>query len=93
MTRKKATPPPPAATPAKGTVRSKLGNVVARGREIGNNIAARAKTAGTKAKAAGVAAKAHVGRNKAAYIAGGLGATAGATGIALASRKKQAQSD
>ena len=79
--------------PAKGTVRSKIGNAVAKGKEFGKNVAEKAKAAGAKAKAAGLAAKAHVGRNKAAYIAGGLGAAAGATGIALASRKNKSQSD
>ena len=50
-----------------------------------------AKQIPAQAKALGMKAKAHVGRNKAAYIAGGLGAAglaAGTTGIALAGRKK-----
>ena len=90
MARKKVAAPPAAApAPAKATLKSRIGNVVAKGKEFGNNVAARAKAAGTKAKAAGLAAKAHVGRNKAAYIAGGIGAAAGTTGIALASRKKR----
>jgi len=78
-------------TPEQFLRRSKgrLGKVVAKGKDFGNTVA-------TKARAAGTAAKAHVGRNKAAYIAGGLGAAglaAGTTGIALASRKKQPQDE
>jgi hypothetical protein len=44
-------------------------------------------------KAAGTKAAAHVSRNRAAYIAGGLGAAAGAAGTAVMNRKKQAQND
>ena len=79
----------PASAPAKETIKGRLGKVVAKGKDFGNTVA-------TKARAAGTAAKAHVGRNKAAYIAGGLGAAglaAGTTGIALASRKKQPQDE
>jgi len=57
------------------------------------NIKNRTMLAGAKAKAAGIAAKAHVSRNKAAYIAGGLGAAAGAAGIAAMNRKKAAQGE
>jgi hypothetical protein len=58
--------------------------VVAKVKDFGKNI-------GGKAKAAGTAARAHVSRNRAAYIAGGAGLAAGAlTGAALA-RRKQAQ--
>ena len=39
--------------------------------------------------AAGTAAKAHVTRNKAAYIAGGAGLAAGALGGAALARRKQ----
>jgi hypothetical protein len=81
------------APPAKATIRSRLGNVVAKGKEFGNNVAGRARAAGVSAKAAGVKAASHVKRNKAAYIAGGVAAAAGAAGLAAASRKKQSQSD
>ena len=80
----------------KGKSRQNNGNtkseppLVAKGKEIGNNVASKAKAAGAKTKAAGVAAKS---RNRAAYIAGGVGATAGAAGMAMASRKKTAQGD
>jgi hypothetical protein len=73
-------------TVAKGTVVSRLGNVVAKGKDLGKNAAATVKTAGAKAAS-------HVSRNKAAYIAGGLGAAAGAAGIAAASRKRQSQDE
>jgi hypothetical protein len=43
--------------------------------------------------AAGTKAAAHVSRNKAAYIAGGLGAAAGAVGGATMSRKRQSQGE
>jgi len=78
---------------AKGTVRGKISNLVAKGKEIGNNVAAKAKATGAKPKAAGVAAKAHVSRNRAAYIAGGIGASADVAGMAIASRKKAAQGE
>ena len=86
MPRKKVSATP-AATPAKGTVRSKISNLVAKGKDFGKNIAARARATGASAKTAGKKAAAHVSRNKAAYIAGGLGA-AGVAGIAAANRKK-----
>ena len=92
MPRKKATATsPPAPAPVKETTGSRFSKAVAKGKEFSKNVADKAKVAGAKAKAAGLAAKAHVGRNKAAYIAGGLGTAAGATGIALASRKKQSE--
>ena len=51
-----------------------------------------AKLAAGQAKrrvgAAGTAAKTHVTRNKAAYIAGGAGAAAGAVGGAVLARRK-----
>ena len=53
----------------------------------------RAKAAGTAVKAAGAKAASHVSRNRAAYIAGGLGVATGAAGIAMASRKRRAQDD
>ena len=53
----------------------------------------RAKAAGTVVKAAGAKAASHVSRNRAAYIAGGLGAATGAAGMMMASRKKRAQSE
>ena len=95
MARKKkvATPVVAPAPSVKETMGSRFGKVVAKGKDFGRNVAERAKVAGAKAKAAGIAAKAHVGRNKAAYIAGGLGAAAGAAGIAAASRKKRAESE
>jgi predicted metal-dependent phosphoesterase TrpH len=51
------------------------------------------KHVGDKAAAAGTAAKAHVARNKAAYIAGGAGLAAGAAGMAALNRKKQQSHD
>jgi len=62
---------------------SRFGNLVAKGKEISNNVTMRAEAAGTRAAA-------HVSRNKAAYLASGLGA-AGMAGIAAASRKKVPQ--
>ena len=44
-----------------------------------------------KVGAAGTAAKTHVTRNKAAYIAGGAGLVAGAVGGAVLARRKKAQ--
>ena len=76
------------ATPAKETTGSRFGKVVAKGKEFGKNVASKARAAGVSAKVAGTRAAAHVSRNKAAYIAGGLGA-AGVAGIAAASRKKR----
>ena len=93
MPRKKVSATP-AATPApvKETTGSRFSKAVAKGKDFGKNIAARARVAGASAKTAGKKAAAHVSRNKAAYIAGGLGA-AGVAGIAAASRKKAAQGD
>ena len=68
-------------------------SVVAKVKDFGKNIGTRAKATGTAVKAAGAKAASHVRRNRAAYIAGGLGAAAGVAGIAVASRKKQAQSE
>ena len=88
MPRKKVSATP-AATPApvKETTGSRFSKAVAKGKDFGKNIAARARAAGASAKTAGKKAAAHVSRNKAAYIAGGLGA-AGVAGIAVANRKK-----
>jgi hypothetical protein len=47
------------------------------------------KTIGAKAKAAGTAAKKHVTRHKAAYIAGSAELAAGAVGGAVAARRKK----
>jgi len=93
MARKKATPPPPA--PVKETTGSRYSKAVAKGKGFGNNIAERAKAIGTRIKSAGTTAKAHVSRNKAAYIAGGLGAAGVATaaGIAARNRNKRAQGE
>jgi hypothetical protein len=46
-----------------------------------------------KVRAAGTAAKAHVTRNRAAYIAGGAGLAAGAIGSAVLARRKNAKSE
>ena len=86
MAKKKSVASASASASAKTTVKGKLGNIVAKGKEFGKNVA-------TKAKAAGVKAASHVSRNKAAYIAGGLGAAAGAAGMAAANRKKQSQGE
>jgi len=68
---------------------------VDKGKGFGNNVAERAKAIGTRIKSAGTTAKAHVSRNKAAYIAGGLGAAGVATaaGIAARNRNKRAQGE
>jgi hypothetical protein len=81
------------ATPAKETAGSRFSRVVAKGKDFGKNVAERAKAAGATVKAAGAKAASHVSRNRASYIAGGLGAAAGAAGMAAMSRKKQSQSD
>jgi hypothetical protein len=81
------------AIPAKETAGSKFSRVVAKGKDFGKNVAERAKVAGASVKAAGAKAASHISRNKAAYIAGGLGAVAGAAGTAALSRKKQAQGE
>ena len=63
--------------------------VIAKIKDFGKNVKA-------KAAAAGARAASHVSRNRAAYIAGGAGlavGAAGATGLAALKRRKQAQSD
>jgi len=89
MARNKAAP---AIAPVKETTGSRFSKVVAQGKDFGNNVAARVKVAGTSAQVAGKKAAAHVSRNKAAYIAGGLGAAAGVAG-GMASRKKRTEGD
>ena len=66
---------------------------VAKGKGFVNNAVQRARAAGTAVKTAGAKAASHVSRNRAAYLAGGLGAATGAAGIAMASRKRRAQDD
>ena len=73
------------------TTAAKTNGMVAKVKDFGKNIKERAKATGTAAKAAGAKAASHVSRNKAAYIAGGLGAAV--AGAAIMSRKKQAQND
>ena len=63
-----------------------VGGMVAKVKDFGKNIGTRTKATGAAVKAAS-----HVRRNRAAYIAGGLGAAVGAAGMAAASRKKQGQ--
>jgi len=92
-TAKKKVATPVAVAPAKETMGSRFNKVVAKGKDFGKNVAAKARAAGVSAKTAGTKAAAHVSRNKAAYIAGGLGAAAGAAGIVAASRKKAAQGE
>ena len=76
------------ATPAKpGTAVATVPGETAK-----TTLRGHAKQLGARAKAAGIRAAAHVSRNKAAYIAGGLGA-AGVAGLAAASRKKRAQGE
>ena len=60
------------------TTGNQTGGVVAKVEDFGKNIGSRAKATGTTVKAAGAKAASHVRRNRAAYIAGGLGAAAGA---------------
>ena len=67
--------------------------MVAKVQDFGKNIGARAKATGTAVKTAGAKAAFHVRRNRAASIAGGLGAAAGAAGMAVASRKRQAHDE
>jgi len=95
MARKKVVTPAaaPVVAPVKETMGNRFNKVVAKGKDFGKNLAVKARAAGAKAKAAGIAAKAHVGRNRAAYIAGGLGAAAGAAGIVAMNRNKRAQDD
>jgi len=72
---------------------NQTGGVVAKVKDFGKNIGTKAKATGTAVKAAGAKAASHVSRNRAAYIAGGLGAAAGAAGMAAASRKKREQGE
>ena len=67
--------------------------MVAKLKDFGKNVGERAKAVGAGVKVAGTKAASHVSRNRAAYIAGGLGAAAGAAGMAAMNRKKQAQSE
>ena len=67
-----------------------IGEYAARKAREAKLAAGHAKRAVTKA---GTAAKSHVTRNKAAYIAGGAGVAAGAIGTALARRKKPQNQD
>ena len=92
MPRKKVSATP---APVKETTGSRFSKAVAKGKDFGKNIAARARAAGASAKTAGKKATAHVSRNKAAYIAGGLGAAGVATaaGIAARNRSKAAQGE
>ena len=73
-----------AQSKATKTVGDRLNAGVAKVKDFGKNV-------GAKAKAAGTAAKTHVTRNKAAYIAGGAGLAAGAVGGAVLARRKKAQ--
>jgi len=66
------------------TVGDRVNAGVAKVKEFGKNVGARAKVAGT-------AAKTHAVRNKAAYIAGGAGLAAGAVGGAMLARRKKAR--
>ena len=75
----------------KKAVAVKKTSPVAKGKSFVNNAMERAKAAGTAVKAAGAKAASHVSRNRAAYIAGGLGAATGAAG--MASRKRRAQNE
>jgi hypothetical protein len=93
MAKKTVKAVPAKTAPTKETVGSRFSKVVAKGKDFGKNVAEKAKAAGASVKAAGTKAAAHVSRNRAAYIAGGLGAAAGAAGMAVANRKKQSQSD
>jgi hypothetical protein len=78
-------PTPAQASPTK-TVNYRFNAGVAKVKDFGKNVGAKAKELGGRAKA-------HVSRNRAAYIAGGAGLAAGAAGATLLSRKKRAQSD
>ena len=77
----------------KKTVAVKETSPVAKGKGFVNNATEKAKAAGTAIKAAGAKAASHVSRNRAAYIAGGLGVATGAAGMVAASRKRQSQDD
>jgi hypothetical protein len=59
---------------------------LAKVKEFGKNVKAKAAELGCKAKA-------HVSRNRAAYIAGGAGVAAGALGGAALARRKKAQKE
>jgi hypothetical protein len=72
-----------AQAPASKTVGDRVNSGVAKVKDFGKNM-------GNRAKVAGTAAKAHVSRNRAAYIAGGAGLAAGAVGGAVAARRKKA---
>ena len=72
---------------------SRSSGTVAKLKEFGKKVGEKAKAAGAGVKAAGTKAASHVSRSRAAYIAGGLGAAAGAGGMAILNRKKQAQSE
>jgi len=80
------------AAPSKPAAPAKPGTAVATvpGQTAKTTLRGHIKQLGARAKAAGVRAAAHVSRNKAAYITGGLGA-AGVAGLAAASRKKPSQ--
>ena len=79
--------------PKKKAVAVKQTPPVSKTKRFVNNAMERAKAAGTAVKTAGAKAASHVSRNRAAYIAGGLGAATGAAGMAMASRKRRAQDD
>jgi hypothetical protein len=68
---------------ASKTVGDRVNAGVTKVKDFGKNM-------GNRAKVAGTAAKAHVSRNRAAYIAGGAGLAAGAVGGAIAARRKKA---
>jgi len=77
----------PAKASVAKTVGDRVNDGVAKVKDFGKNM-------GVKAKALGGKAKAHVSRNRAAYIAGGAGVAAGAlAGAALARRKKAQNQD
>ena len=71
------------------TTSAQTSGVVAKVTDFGKNIGARAKATGTAVQTAGAHAASHVRRNRAAYIAGGLGAA----GMAAASWKRRAQDE
>jgi hypothetical protein len=66
------------------TVGDRVNAGVAKVKDFGKNVGAKAKVLGGKAKA-------HVTRNKAAYIAGGAGLAAGAVGGAILARRNRAK--
>ena len=74
------------------TVGSKINAGIGKTKELGQKVVDKIKTGGAAIKSAGTKAKSHVSRNRAAYIAGGLAAAAGAAGgVALASRNRKQQ--